>query len=213
MIRNFQKFVLTGSILFSGFSWADQAMNPVSIPNPETGNANVMIAPKPVVEAPVLTPVENKPQSEVVVPAKVNNVAEPVLQKEVVKVDGVSSEQNKVTDVSTLNPFTVNEKQREEKLKELKKAQMERRLKLGMEQKAQMPIVEASKTPEDLRKENESKILAAINAANEAKQERKAKEKSDKEAKAQKARYIGFINGKKMYQDDTTGEYFSIDEN
>lgn len=111
------------------------------------------------------------------------------------------------TSKKNLNPFLVNEKLREDKIRELKKIQVERRLKLGI---PIVPLVVA-KSEEEIKKENESKILDAINLAKVEKQEKREKELASKIADPEKSRYIGVINGKRMYQDLTTSEYFSVE--
>ena len=53
--------------------------------------------------------------------------------------------------------------------------------------------------------------IEAIDKAKVEKQEKREKELASKIADPAKSRYIGVINGKRMYQDLTTSEYFSVE--
>lgn len=194
MIRNFLKITLTGFLLSSSLVYADTGTLPAVEPKPLT---TINEKPEPVAEK-VLT-------GAVLEPKKVleqNGILDP---KAITKVEAGVSE----IDLSkkNLNPFLVDEKLREEKIRELKKLQVERRLKLGI---PIAPVVVA-KSEEEVKKENENKILEAINVAKVEKQEKREKELASKIADPEKSRYIGVINGKRMYQDLTTSEYFSVE--
>lgn len=172
----------------------------------ETGNL-------PSVEPKPLTIITEKPEpnAEKILTGSVIETNKPLEQKGITEVKVIPETTQSFpvveADKKNLNPFLVNEKLREDKIKELKKLQVERRLKLGI---PIAPVVIA-KSDEEIKKENENKILEAINLAKVEKQEKREKELASKIADPEKSRYIGVINGKRMYQDLTTSEYFSVE--
>lgn len=188
MIRKFLNLTLACFLFSSSWGYADVVASKSEQPKPLTTNNDKNNISEQILTGQVLkpdTPVDNSLNTKSI---KIVNDNDSIIEKK------------------NFNPFVINEALREEKIKELKKRQIERRLKLGV---PITPVV--AKTEEELKKENENKILEAINLAKIESKNKKEKELAAKISDPTLTRYIGLINNKKMYQDLTTNEYFSVE--